>query len=139
MNFGFRVDADDFELKGELCSGTIWPRSDGTLRLGENHRRAAQALPLTLLTLGVVIFRSPMRNYFKYFLTSSLVLITAFSCIFCLNIFEKYLRLASVRYLSRRLPFFLFLRFDPWLNWTVRVVVGFHHFALSLPRVRTRP
>ena len=30
MNFGFRVDADEFELKGELCSGTIWPRSDGT-------------------------------------------------------------------------------------------------------------
>ena len=58
--------------------------------------------------LGRSSFRSPMRNYFKYFLTSSLVLITAFSCIFCLNIFEKYLRLASVRYLSRRLPFFYF-------------------------------
>ena len=55
MNFGFRVDADDFELKGELCSGTIRPRSDETLRLGENHRRAAQALPHASLTLGVVV------------------------------------------------------------------------------------
>ena len=138
MNFEFRVDADEFELKANFAPAQSG--LDPTKRaIGRKSSSCCASLAAHVSHLGRSSFRSPMRNYFKYFLTSSLVLFTAFSFIFCLNIFEKYLRLASVRYLSRRLPFFLFLRFDPWLNWTVHVVVGFRLFAFSIPRVRTRP
>ena len=134
MNFGFRVDADEFELKGELCSGTIWPRSDGTLRLGKNHRRAAQALPHTSLTLGVVVLDPLCATILSIFDVLISLILRHLVLFFCLNIFEKYLRLASVRYLSRRFPFFYFydsLRgfigpFASLLNFIIR---------FSLPRV----
>ena len=107
MNFGFRVDADEFELKANFA-----PAQSGLdptkLATGRKSSSCCANLAAHVSHLGRSSFRSPMRNYFKYFLTSSVVLFTAFSIVFCLNIFEKYLRLASVRYLSRRLPFFFY-------------------------------
>ena len=54
MNFGFRVDADDFELKGEFCSGTIWPRSDKLCGWRKSSLCCA-SLAAHTLTLGVVV------------------------------------------------------------------------------------
>ena len=59
MNFGFRVDVDEFELKGELCSGTIWPRSDELC----DWRKSAScggSFAARTLTLGVVVFLDPL-------------------------------------------------------------------------------
>ena len=56
MNFGFRVDIDEFELKGELCSGTIWPRSDKLCDWAKiivvQHKFAARVLTLGVLFLA---------------------------------------------------------------------------------------
>ena len=86
MNFGFRVDADEFELKANFAPAQ--PGLDLTkLATGRKSSSCCANFDAHVSHLGRSNFRSPMRNYFKYFLTSSLVLFTAFSIVFLLKYF----------------------------------------------------